>query len=196
MLAKTAIYHLDANAGSPLRSEVLGALQDILKKEGESSFSFGNPSSAHAFGRRSKSRIHEASEQVAASLGLGVRAEDILFTSSGTEANQTAIRSVLESALLESSRPHWITTPVEHDATLQMIDWFKSRGGEVSLLPVDREGRPEVSRLSEFSQVNTRLASVIWVNNETGVITDVKTLARECGRLSIPLHLDGAQAWG
>lgn len=192
MLAKpksTPDLYLDANAGAPLRTEVLTALPSWLAL-------LSNPSSLHSFGRKAKRLLNDARDQVARSLGPRTLSEQILFTSSGTEANQLAIRSTFEPALLRGEKPHWITTSVEHDSILRMVDWLKERGGTVSVLPVDSEGRPEVERLSELVRPETRLVSAIWVNNETGVITDVEQLSREALKARVPLHLDGAQAWG
>jgi cysteine desulfurase len=194
MSARLATY-LDANASAPLRPEVREALERTLA----SSELVPNPSSIHSFGRKAKKILNGAREKIARSFGdlsFGSGHDPITFTSSGTEASQLAIRSVLEPAFLRGEKPHWITTPVEHDATLRMIDWTKERGGSVSFLPVDSNGAPDVSRLRELVTPSTRLVSVIWVNNETGVVTDVLRLSAEASDAGLPLHLDGAQAWG
>jgi cysteine desulfurase len=188
---RDAIY-LDANAGVLVHPRVGEALRAILQDE-----IFGaNPSSVHGHGRKAKHLVLEARDRVARSLGALSNPDSLVFTSSGTEANQLVIRSVFEPLLEFKQRAHWITTPVEHDCNLQMIDWLKSRGGEVSLLPVDSKGIPDVSKLSSLLRPETALVSAIWVSNETGVISPVEELARECFKASVPLHLDGAQAWG
>lgn len=197
MPAKVASY-LDANAGAFLCPDVAEALLPFL---GVRSSLVPNPSSIHSHGRTAKRALAEAREAIASSLDADP--EQLVLTSSGTEANQLVIRSVLEANLAQGGRPHWITTPVEHDSVLQMVSWFEKAGGSVSYLPVDTNGAPEVSRLrelfrSEKDQASHRtvLVSAVWVNNETGVVTDVAALSaltRECG---VPLHLDGAQAWG
>lgn len=193
MPARSAIY-LDSNAGAPLLLEVKQALLPFLELEDAKKTQLSNPSSPHEFGRRAKAALSHARIQVARS--LGAEPEKILFTSSGTEASQTAIRAMLESRLLNQQPVHWITTRVEHDATLQMVTWLEARGGRVSYLPHDSQGRPRIEALRDLLTPDTALVSVIWVNNETGVITDVAALAEICRACAVPLHLDGAQAWG
>jgi len=188
---RDAIY-LDANAGVLVHPRVGEALRAILQDE-----IFGaNPSSVHVHGRKAKHLVLEARDRVARSLGALTNPDSLVFTSSGTEANQLVIRSVFEPLLEIKQRAHWITTPVEHDCNLQMIDWLKDRGGEVSFLPVDSNGTPDASKLSSLLRPETALVSAIWVGNETGVISPVEELARACLKASVPLHLDGAQAWG
>lgn len=186
MQAKRAIY-LDVNAGAHVHPHVVDALTHLLQDDGTLG---SNPSSIHAHGRKAKKYLTEARDRVA--LSLGTSPDDLIFTSSGTEANQLAIRSVFERA----AGAHWITTPVEHECNLKMQDWVRENGGSVSLLPVDSSGAPVVSELKSLVCPETALVTAIWVNNETGVITDVEALAGECQSLGIPLHVDGSQAWG
>lgn len=155
-----------------------------------------NPSSSHSEGRKAKSALERARDQVAASLGEGVRARELTFVSSGTEAAQMAVRSVLEPSLLRGERPHWILTAGDHDAHMQMIPWLEARGGSASLLPLGSDGMPELEAFQNLWRPETRLVSAIWANNETGVLTDVAKLSRMCAERGAPLHLDGAQAWG
>jgi cysteine desulfurase len=195
---RPAIY-LDANAGALVHPQVSAAVRELFQDQ--EAFSF-NPSSIHAHGRKARRYLNEARDRVA--LSLGVSSDDLIFTSSGTEANQLAIRSVFDASFRDADlnqkvRPtfwHWISTPVEHECNLQMQDWLRERGGTVSFLPVDSNGAPIVSKLRELIRPETALVSAIWVNNETGVITDVEALSRECQTHGIPLHLDAAQAWG
>ncbi len=213
-MARTAIY-LDANAGAPLRPEVVAKLREVLFQEflqeksgssaaaaSPSSTSLGslllpNASSIHSHGRRAKRWLAEARERIAQSLGPAVDPEQLIFTSSGTEANQLAVRSELEVALKRGGPVHWITTSVEHDCVIQLKAWAEARGIEVSLLPLDEAGAPQVGRLREWVRPGeTALVSLLWVNNETGVMTDVALAASICRELQVPLHLDGAQAWG
>ena len=207
MLEKVAIY-LDSNAGAPLKPAVVEALLPYFR---ENCVLIPNPSSIHSHGRLGKRAIAEAKEQIAASLGiLGSRPDlsQFHFTSSGSEANQTAIRSVLEP-LLEGHPseaatqfhtehgPHWITTHAEHDSNRQMISWFESRGGRVDYLPLDSAGAPRVELLESLIRPETALISIIWINNETGGVTDLQRLGQVMAHLRpISLHLDAAQAWG
>ncbi len=192
MLARAAIY-LDANAGAPLRDSVREALSSLLR---EPSVLIPNASSIHAQGRAAKRALAEARESIARSLGAKTDPEQIIFTSSGTEANQLAIRSVFEAKFLKGEKPHWVTTPVEHDSTRQMVSWLESRGGSVSYLPVTSNGNLQVEALPELLKPETALVSAVWVNNETGVIANVLELSHYSKRGGVPLHLDAAQAWG
>ena len=197
--------YLDHNATAPLNPAAIEALSVFLglapqqtsqMRSEPQKAAYYNPSSIHSFGRRAKRILAEVRESVAASLGPSVDHEQLIFTSSGTEANQLAIRSILEPLLRAGKRPHWITTSVEHDSVLQMKTWLEERGGRCSLIPVDSDGRIQVEKLSEIIEPDTALVSAVWVNNETGVITNVAEIASQTRARRIPLHLDAAQAWG
>ncbi|MEO7162557.1 MAG: aminotransferase class V-fold PLP-dependent enzyme, partial [Bdellovibrionia bacterium] len=200
MLEKVAIY-LDSNAGAPLKPLVVEALLPYFR---EDCVLIPNPSSIHGHGRLGKRAIAEAKEKIAISLGIQGSRPDLSqfhFTSSGSEANQTVIRSVLEPLLDSSSTqqgrsPHWITTRAEHDSNRQMIAWFESRGGRVDYLPLDSGGAPQIEVLQGLIQPETALISVIWINNETGVVSDIARLCEVARASHISLHLDAAQAWG
>lgn len=191
------MIYLDSNAGAPLRQSVVEALSPFFSKGaiGVTGPSLPNASSIHAHGRIAKRLLAEARENVARSLGKSIDPEQIVFTSSGTEANQLAIRSVLENRLKSTAQAHWITTPVEHDSNRQMEAWFKERGGSVSYLPVDENGNPQIQAWPDLVRPDTVLTSLVWVNNETGVISDVRALSRLTQERAIPLHIDAAQAW-
>ena len=190
MQVRSAIY-LDANAGYPLSE----AARQILLEQFEKNW-VANPSSIHFHGRRAKRGVAEAREAIARSFGQGVDAEELIFTSSGTEANQLAIRSCLEKKFETIRDPHWITSPMEHDCILQMIPWFEKQGGRVSLLKVKPSGELDLSDLPTLLSDDTTLVSLGWVNSETGVVMNVQEIARQCAERKIPLHLDGAQVWG
>ena len=185
---------LDFNSGVPLSHLVLEELLSLFPTSHQPPI--GNPSSVHASGRVAKRLLADARDQVAGSLGRDVDPESLIFTSSGTEANQLAISSALQFETSNSIRPHWITTSVEHDSVMQMIERLRGEGIECSLLPVDQNGRPRVELLPSLIRPNTKLLSCIWVNNETGVINDIDLLAQVASSRGIPLHVDAAQAWG
>ncbi len=200
MSIKAAIY-LDANAGAPLKSAAREAILQVLSgvENLGSPHSFSlipNPSSIHSHGRRAKRLFAEARERIAASLGAKVDPEQLVFTSSGTESNQLVVRSVLEPILNSGKPAHWITTTVEHDSNVKLVDWVRSRGGRVSELPVDSEGRIQVEGLEEVFSQGAALLSLLWVNNETGVIADLNPILGLAQRYGVPVHMDGAQAWG
>ncbi len=189
MSARAAIY-LDSNAGAPLKPEALEAIR-LLTADW-----VPNPSSVHAHGRKAKRILAEARERIAHSLGPRTDPEQLIFTSSGTESNQQAIRSALLPALKQGRKPHWITTPIEHDSVGQLVSWLTSQGGEVSELPVNSKGELELDLLESLVRPETALISVVWVNNETGVIADIARVSRLAREKKIPLHVDAAQAWG
>jgi cysteine desulfurase len=200
MSIKAKIY-LDANAGLPLKPAASQAILSLFAHGGafshlESDFLIPNPSSIHSHGRLAKRAVAEARESIARSLGSQVDPEQLVMTSSGTESNQLAIRSVLEARLRAGQKPHWITTTVEHDSARQLVDWLMQRGGAVTELAVDAEGRLQAEGLSDLIRPETALVSLVWVNNETGVILDVEGVAQVVARFGVPLHLDAAQAWG
>lgn len=194
MQLKAGIY-LDSNSGAPLRPGVREALLNLLGGV-HSSHPFPNPSSLHSSGRYAKKLLAQSRQQIAQSLGPSIDPTQITFTSSGTEANQLAIRSVLERKILEGKKPHWITSATEHDSVIQMTHWLKARGGSVSYLPVDDNGIFQLSCLSRLWTEETALVSLLWVNNETGVINDMSKAAQLVKSLGGCLHVDAAQAWG
>jgi cysteine desulfurase len=200
MLTKAGIY-LDSNAGASLRPQVVATLLSFLAgekvgKEGGQPTCVLNPSSSHSYGRQAKRLLSTAREQVARSFGSGTDPDQMIFTSSGTEANQLAIRSVLEKSFLSGKKPHWITTKTEHDSVLRMTEWVRARGGEVSYIPVDRNGLYDFSAIEKLWREETVLVSLLWVNNETGVINDLAPMVEWVSRHGAVLHVDAAQAWG
>jgi cysteine desulfurase len=174
--------YLDHNATTPLRPEVVDAMIPSLRDH------FGNPSSAHVYGARARAAVEQARAQVASLLGCDP--DEVVFTSGGTEANNLAIRGVMEA----SPRRDVVTTVIEHPATSRPCAWLARRGHRVSHLPVDRDGRavPDARVFDE----NTALLTVMHANNETGVIqpvAELATLARGVGAL---VHTDAAQSVG
>jgi cysteine desulfurase len=197
MPTRAGIY-LDANAGASLKPRVVLALKSLFEAPGTL---VPNPSSIHAHGRVAKRLAAEAREKVAHSLGKSTDSEQLIATSGGTEANQLAIRSALEPKLLAGEKVHWVTTPVEHDSCLQMVEWLEARGGKVSYLPVDSNGVPLLgeSVLVEIVRPETALISIVWVNNETGAVSPIEGLKSKLAGTKSPralVHLDAAQVWG
>ncbi len=174
--------YLDHNATTPLRPEVVDAMIPYLRDH------FGNPSSAHVYGARARAAMEQARAQVASLLGCDP--DEVVFTSGGTEANNLAIRGVMEA----SPRRCVVTTVIEHPATSRPCAWLSRRGHRVTHLPVDRDGRavPDARVFDE----NSALLTVMHANNETGVIqplAELATLARGVGAL---VHTDAAQTVG
>jgi cysteine desulfurase len=162
-----AIY-LDHAATTPLRREALDAMLPFLTEQ------FGNPSSAHAFGRKARAALDEAHERVATRLNAEPR--DIIFTSGGTEANNLAIKG---AAWAGKARGHRIvTSPVEHHAVSHTLKYLERFGFEVVEVPVDRYGRIDPNELDAAITDKTILVSVMLANNEVGTVQRIAEIAR------------------
>ena len=183
-MATTEPIYLDHNATTPLLPEVVEAMLPYLREH------FGNPSSGHVYGIRARSAVARAREQVAASLGCD--AEEIIFTSGGTEANNLAIRGVLESV----DRKRVVTTRIEHPATARLCAWLEGHGHGVTRLGVDGDGRARLDEAREAIGRDTALVTVMHSNNETGVLQPVAELARLAHGAGARVHTDAAQSVG
>ena len=179
------VVYLDNNATTRLRPEALEAMRPYL---GEL---YGNPSSLHAFGSQVGRGLDTAREQVAAL--LGVRSQDVVFTGSGTEANNTALRGYVEAA---PEKRHIVTSPVEHPCIQEVCAYLKARGCEVTEVPVARDGTMDVAAWKAALRPDTVVATAMAANNETGVIFPYAELAAACAERGIPFHCDGVQAAG
>ncbi len=180
----TAIY-LDHSATTPMHPEVREAMLPWL---GEA---WGNPSSLHRHGRAARHAVDTARDQVAALIGADSR--EIIFTGSGTEANNLAIHG----PRLRGARNRIVTTAVEHHAVLHPARRRAEREGlPLDLLPVDAEGRIAPNALDTAIDENAMLVSAMLVNNETGTLQDGATLAAHCQDVGAIFHSDAVQAAG
>lgn len=179
--------YLDHNATTPLLSEVVDAMLPYLRDH------FGNPSSGHIFGARAKSAVDRAREQVAALLGC--EADEVIFTSGGTEANNLAIRGVIE-AIVDVARRRVVTTVIEHPATARPCSWLERRGVHVARLGVDAEGRARVEEAERAIDHETALVTVMHSNNETGVLQPIGEIASIARAAAALVHTDAAQSLG
>lgn len=178
--------YFDNNATTKVSPEVLEAMMPFF------SDLYGNPSSLHTFGGQVAKYIDTARQQVADLLGAS-RPSEIIFTSCGTEGNNTAIRSALKIA---PKKKHIITTKVEHPAVLNLCKTLEKEGYETTYLSVNREGNLNLDEFRSAIKDNTAVVSVMWANNETGVIFPVKKIADICAEKKIPFHVDAVQAPG
>ncbi len=177
--------YLDHNATTPLLPEVVDAMLPFLREH------FGNPSSGHSFGLRTRQAIAQARDQVAQLLGCD--ADEIYFTSGGTEANNLAIRGAAEAC---AQRQHIVTTTIEHPATARPCAWLEQHGHPVSRISVDGDGVVQLAGAASAITKATVLVTAMHSNNETGVLQPIAQLAEMAHRCGALLHTDAAQSVG
>ena len=179
-----AIY-LDHAATTPLRREALDAMLPFLTEQ------FGNPSSAHSFGRKARAALDEAHERVARR--IGAEAREIVFTSGGTEANNLAIKG---AAWAGKARGHRIvTSPVEHHAVGHALEHLARFGFEIVEVPVDRYGRIDPDELDAAITDRTILVTIMLANNEVGTIQPIAEIAKRVkAHKGVLLAVDAVQA--
>jgi cysteine desulfurase len=178
--------YLDHNATSPLRDEVVDAMTEVLARIP------GNPSSTHEEGRAARSRVDRARDQVASL--LGVAASEVLFTGGATESNNTVLLGIARR--LPETRRHVVVSATEHPSIDAPLEVLEAEGWRVTRLPVDADGLVSLSDAADAVGPHTGLVSVIWANNETGVlqpVAEIAELAREHGAW---MHTDATQAVG
>jgi cysteine desulfurase len=183
------VTYLDNAATTPVRPEVLEAMLPYLGNE-----AFGNPSSAHRFGRAARAGIEEAKRAVAAA--VGAEPNQVVFTSGGTEADNLAI---IGAALAARDRggPFRVAVPAtEHKAALAAAHAVKHLGGEEIILPVSGSGQVENGALDKALQTGVAIVSVMWVNNEVGTVQPVAAIAARCRDAGVLFHSDAVQAFG
>jgi cysteine desulfurase len=177
--------YMDNNATTRVAPEVLETMLPFFTER------YGNPSSAYSFGGLVARDIRRAREQVAALLGAS--ADEIIFTSCGSESDNTAIMSALRTT---KDKTHVVTTRVEHPAVKVLGNELTKKGLRVTEIPVDREGRLDMDRYKESLAPDTAIVSMMWANNETGVIFPVEEAARLARERGILFHTDAVQAVG
>lgn len=179
------MIYLDNNATTQPAPEVVQAMLPFLTE------SYGNPSSVHRFGQRARQAVDEARVQIAQLVG-GSDSE-LLFTGGGTEAINTAIRGILSA---RAPRRQVITSTVEHSATRELCMQLGKDGWEIIEIPVDHLGNLDIEQLKSALTPDTALVSLIWANNETGVIFPIAEIAAMCRTAGVPVHCDATQAIG
>ena len=180
------MIYLDYNASTPVDPAVREAMLPYL---GEL---HGNPSSAHAMGRTVKAAVEKARSQVAAMLGASP--DEIIFTSSGTEANNLCIKGVA-STLGDKGR-HIITSAIEHPAVINPCRYLERNGFTVSYVGVDSKGRVDPQAVADEVRNDTILISIMHANNEVGTIEPIAEIAEAAREGGILMHTDAAQACG
>lgn len=181
------MVYLDHNATTPLAPEVLEAMLPFLKG------GHGNPSSIHAAGREARAAVDDARERLAAL--LEVRPHEIIFTGGGTESCNLGVMGIARAHAPKGR--HLITAATEHHAVLHACEHLAHHEGyELTVLPVDREGRVEPERLREALRTNTTVVSIMHANNETGTVQPVEELGAICREREVFFHTDAVQSFG
>jgi len=179
------MIYLDYNSTTPLLPEVWEAMQPFFVTR------WGNPSSAYRFGAQLKAEIDRAHEAVAALVGAEV--DEVVFTSCATESNNAAINAALTA---QPNKRHIITSAVEHSAVLNFCKAAEKRGYRVTYLGVNADGLCDLAELAEAITHDTALVSLMWANNETGMLSPVEKIAKVCREKGVLFHCDAVQAVG
>src|SRR6266581_921163 len=179
------MIYLDHNATTPVLPEVLEAMMPYLTTE------WGNPSSAYKFGAKLKAVMETARGQGAELIGAASR--EVIFTSCATESNNAAIHAALKA---NPNKRHIVTSAVEHSSVLNYCMALEKEGYRVTYLPVDRDGLLKLADLENTIGDETSIVSLMWANNETGVLFPVKEIAEICRSRGVLYHCDAVQAAG
>lgn len=178
--------YFDHAATTPVHPEVIQAMLPVLENV------FGNPSSVHHFGRQARKVIDEARETLASSIGANEK--EIVLTGGGTESNNLAI---IGTALKHQSRgKHIITTAIEHHASLHAAEFLEKQGFDVTYLPVDESGRVSSEEIRRNLREDTILVSVMFVNNETGILQPIREIGEILRGHQAYFFTDAVQAYG
>jgi len=180
-----AICYFDNNATTQVAPEVVETMLPFLREH------WGNPSSSYAFGRQLAGHIDDARTKIAGLIHAEPR--EIVFTSCGTESNNSAIHSALAT---QPGKRHVLTTAVEHSANIKFCQLLQKQGYAVTFLPVSPEGALDLRLLEESIRPDTAIVSVMWANNETGILFPVGEIAAICRSKGVLFHTDAVQAGG
>ncbi|MBI5775081.1 MAG: cysteine desulfurase NifS [Verrucomicrobia bacterium] len=178
-------HYFDNNATTRVAPEVLDAMLPFFEKD------WGNPSSAYTFGNHLAKHIEAAREKVAALLHADPR--EIIFTSCGTESNNTAIHAAL---VTQPGKRHVVTTAVEHSANIKFGKHLQKMGCEVTFLPVESDGSIDIHLVEKSIRKDTAIVSAMWANNETGVLFPIEEIAAICQAHGALFHTDAVQVPG
>ena len=178
--------YLDNSASTQIDNNVLEYMFQIAKD------CYANPSSVHKLGQKSRRIMDESRETIA--MFLKIKSRELIFTSSGSEANNLALRGVMKSQKYKGN--HIISTKIEHSSVLKTLEDLEKEGVEVTLLDVDKYGNINLEDLTKAIKPSTRLISIIHANNEIGTIQDIKSIGKICKAKNIVFHVDAVQSFG
>lgn len=179
--------YLDYNSTTPIDPEVVDAMMPFWHEK------WGNPSSAHGFGNKVRRAVDRAREQVAALIGAEEPSE-IIFTSGATESNNTVFQGALSPSIKSTTL---ITSSTEHAAIIVPAQQLKNNGGSVYWVEVDKNGSPDLNSFDDaLNRASNPLISLMWANNETGVINPIPILAKRAAEKGALFHTDAVQMTG
>jgi cysteine desulfurase len=179
------VIYLDNNATTPVAPEVLAGMLPWFAER------FGNASSLHRLGQESADAVEAARGRLARL--VGATAAEIVFNSGATEANNTAIRSAVRA---QPDKRRLVTSAVEHPSVLEPLEALERDGYEIVRAPCLSSGRLDLEALLPTIDARCALVSILWANNETGVVNDVQAIGEVCRAQRVPFHVDGVQAAG
>jgi len=182
------LIYLDNAASTAVHPDVVKEMMPYFDVQ------YGNPSSIHQFGRKAKNAIQKARKQVAAL--VGAEPNEILFTSGGTESNNTILHGIVKLQCSDLDQNNIITSSIEHEAILQPCKDFEKAGIKITYLPVDEYGIVDPDDIANSINSHTVLVSIMFANNEVGTIQPIKEISEICKKYQIPLHTDAVQAVG
>ena len=179
------MIYLDNNATTPLDPRVQKKMTEFLKEH------FGNPSSLYPIGRMVKEIITESRDTIARA--LGAKRTEIFFTGSGTEADNFAIRGVMDAM---PEKNEFITSAIEHPAVIETANYLERKGVKVTFVPVDHTGIVDINRLQEAISTKTALISLMHANNELGTIQPIQDVVKMARKKGVLVHTDAVQSFG
>ncbi|MFA6137222.1 MAG: NifS family cysteine desulfurase [Sulfurimonas sp.] len=181
--------YLDNNATTMVDPQVVEVMMPFFSEI------YGNPNSLHKFGTASHPALHKAINQVYTALNAGDN-DDIVFTSCATESNNWVLKSVFTDLIVNGDKNHIVTTEVEHPSILAACRFLEEEGVKVTYLPVNENGIVEAHTVKSFITEKTALVSIMWANNETGMIFPIQEIGEICKAKGVLFHSDGVQAVG
>jgi len=179
------VCYFDNNATTRVAPQVIDAMLPFLRDQ------WGNPSSIYKFGGRTGQEVENARAKVADFINADPK--EIVFTSCGSESNNTALQSAL---VTQPGRRHIVTTAVEHSAIINHCAFLEKQGCQVTYLPVDADGTLDLHLLDQSIRPDTAIVSVMWANNETGVVFPIEEIAAICHGKNVLFHTDATQVPG
>ncbi|MEA1918195.1 MAG: NifS family cysteine desulfurase [Campylobacterota bacterium] len=181
--------YMDNNATTMIDPKVADAMQPYLHEL------YGNPNSIHKFGTATHEGVENAIDQVYRAINAS-NSDDVIFTSCATESNNWVLQSVWIDKILNGDKNHIVTSEVEHPSILSTCKFLEENGVKVTYLPVNEQGVVEAHTVKSFITDKTALVSIMWANNETGMIFPIKEIGEICKEKGVLFHTDGVQAVG